>query len=211
MSTKVVTESEVRLSYTNLLVPRAQDDNKPDVLTYSSAILIPKTDTATIAAVKAAIAEALKEGVSKKWGGKTPNGLKNPLRDGDVDRPDDANYAGHMFINGKGPYGGKEKPVLLDKRGEVTDSPGIIFSGVYARVAMQFYPYDKSGNRGVACGITSVMSAEHGEPLGNTVTPDSARNDFGVATPASSARDEFAGKEPEAAPAVADDDDPWAS
>lgn len=208
--TKVVTETEVRLSYTSLLEPRAANEDKPDVLTYSSAILIPKSDTKTVEAIQAAIKEALKDGVTKTWGGKTPPNLKNPLRDGDTDRPDDANYAGHYFINAKGPKGGKEAPLLLTKRGELTTSADVIYSGVYARVSIQFYPYDKSGNRGVACGIVAVMSQEHGEPLGNTVTVDSALKDFGVSTPASAAAAEFAG-------ATASDengdveipDDPW--
>jgi Protein of unknown function (DUF2815) len=210
---KVTTKSEVRLSYTNLLTPRAQDDEKPDVLTYSTAILIRKSDTDTVEAIKAAITEALEEGVVKKWGGKRPQGLKNPLRDGD-EKTDkngdpDALYAGHFFLNAKGPVGGKEKPILLDKRGNETESASIIYSGVNARVSLQFYPFDKAGNRGVACGISSVLSMESGEPLGGTVTPDSARDDFGVATPAGDAKKEFA--EPASAPAESAADDPWAT
>ncbi len=38
----------------------------------------------------------MKEGVSK-FGGKIPPNLKNPLRDGDVERPDDESYTGHYF------------------------------------------------------------------------------------------------------------------
>ena len=41
---KITTATEVRLSYTNLLEPRAQDASKPDVLTYSSAVLIPNSE-----------------------------------------------------------------------------------------------------------------------------------------------------------------------
>jgi len=211
---KVVTKSTVRLSYVNLIAPRAQDDEKPDVLTYSSAILIPKKDKETIDAIKAAIKEALADGVARKWGGKRPSNLKNPLRDGDEDRADDENYAGHFFINGKGPMGGKEKPILMDKEGEPTSSASVIYSGVNARVSIQFYPYDKSGNRGVACGITSVMSMENGEPLGNVVTLDSARDEFGITTPSKAAKDEFsasADDKGESAESSSndDDDDPW--
>lgn len=212
---KVTTSSEVRLSYTNLLVPRAQDDSKPDVLTYSTAILIPKSDTATIEAIKEAIKIALADGVAKKWGGKRPANLKNPLRDGDTDRPDDEVYKDHYFINAKGPVGGKDQPVLLDKNGRETASASVIYSGVYARVSIQFYAFDVSGNRGVACGVTSIMSMEHGEPLGNVVTAESARSEFGIVTPAGEAAKEFAPESPAtaAAPAASadEDDDPWAS
>lgn len=208
---KVITQTEVRLSYTNLLAPRAQDDTKPDVLTYSTAILIPKDDKKTVKDIQAAIKEALAEGVAKKWGGKAPSNLKNPLRDGDAERPDDETYAGHFFLNAKGPRGGKEQPILLDKIGNQTDSASIIYSGVNARVALQFYPFDVSGNRGVAAGVSSVLSMQTGEPLGNTVTAASARDEFGVSTPAGAAAKDFSGSTAAAEEADADDsdDDPW--
>ena len=41
---------------------------------------------------------ALKEGIAK-LGGKIPPTWKNPLRDGDTERPDNPEYAGHMFVN----------------------------------------------------------------------------------------------------------------
>jgi Protein of unknown function (DUF2815). len=207
---KVTTKTEVRLSYTNLLTPRAQSDEKPDELTYSTAVLIPKEDKETITALKAAIKEALAEGVTKKWGGKTPKNLKNPMRDGDAEREDDEVYKGHFFINAKGPRGGREKPILLDSKGNETDSIEVIYSGVYARVSLQFYPFDVNGNRGVACGVSSLMSMEHGDPLGNTVTAASARDEFGISTPAGDAAMAFAGATSETA-ADADDDDPWGS
>jgi hypothetical protein len=55
---------------------------------------------------------------------------------------------------------------------------------------------------------------EHGEPLGNTVTAESARNEFGITTPAGDAAAEFKATTPKAASEVEstdDDDDPWAS
>lgn len=208
---KVTTKNEVRLSYTNLIEPRAQDDEKPEVLTYSTAILVPKTDKETVAALKAAIKEALAEGVTKKWGGKTPKDLKNPLRDGDEKEDKDGNkdelYAGHWFLNAKGPKGGKEKPILLTKTGQETSSDSDIYSGVFARVSLQFYAYDKSGNRGVACGISAVQSMEYGDPLGGVVTVGSALSEFGITTPTEVAAKDF---ESDAAPeSESDDEDPW--
>ena len=48
---KVTTKTDVRLSYTNLLVPRVQNEGEPP--TFGTAILIPKSDTETITAIKA--------------------------------------------------------------------------------------------------------------------------------------------------------------
>ena len=55
---------------------------------YSVSAIIPKSDTETIEKIKRAIEQAKKDSVSK-WGGKVPVNLKLPLRDGDIDRPED--------------------------------------------------------------------------------------------------------------------------
>lgn len=219
MSTSVTTEKPVRLSYTNLLEPYAQ--NEKDEPKFSTSILIPKSDTDTIEAIKAAVKEAVAEGKAKKWKGRIPKDLHNPLRDGDTKEDKDGNpdllYADHWFLNAKGPRGGAERPILLDKDSEETDSASDIYSGVIARVSLQFYPYDTSGNQGIAAGVTAVLSTGTGEPLGNVVTADSARDKFGVkpSSGASKAKGEFASgsaaKATESeAPDDADDDDPWA-
>ena len=61
------------------------------------SLIIPKSDTATVNKIKAAIQSAYEEGESKlKGNGKSVPALsilKTPLRDGDLERPDDAAYA----------------------------------------------------------------------------------------------------------------------
>lgn len=60
--------------------------------------LIPKEDKATIKKIKAAIDAAVQDGISSKWGGKKPANLKQPLRDGDAERADEApEYEGMYF------------------------------------------------------------------------------------------------------------------
>ncbi|HML49570.1 MAG TPA: DUF2815 family protein, partial [Clostridia bacterium] len=95
LSTKVIT-GLVRLSYANVWEPKSIKGGDPK---YSCSIIIPKSDTETIAAIHAAIDCAIKEGVGK-FGGKIPpkSALKLPLRDGDTER-DDENYKGCYFVN----------------------------------------------------------------------------------------------------------------
>lgn len=66
------------------------------------SLIIPKSDTRTVAKVKAAIEAAYKEGEAKlKGNGKTVPALsilKTPLRDGDLERPDDAAYANSSML-----------------------------------------------------------------------------------------------------------------
>lgn len=70
---------------------------------YSVSLIIPKSDTVTVNKIKAAIEAAYEEGQSKlKGNGKTVPALsvlKTPLRDGDLERPDDPAYANAYFIN----------------------------------------------------------------------------------------------------------------
>lgn len=165
-ATKVIT-GKVRLSYCHIFEPRPDDDGNEK---YSCSILIPKSDKETLRKIKAAVDAAVELGKSK-WGGKVPANLKKPLRDGDEERPDDEAYAGHYFLNATS----KNKPGIAKPVGkgpdgkvkfqEITDSTEV-YSGCYAKVSINFYPYDAKGNRGVAAGLNNVVKVQDGEFLG---------------------------------------------
>ena len=98
--TKVITGPDTRWSYCNAWEAKAINGGTPK---FSVSLIIPKSDTATIAKVKAAIHAAYEEGASKlKGNGKSVpqlSAIKTPLRDGDLERPDDEAYANAYFIN----------------------------------------------------------------------------------------------------------------
>lgn len=180
-TTKVIT-GKVRLSYCHIFEPRPDDNGEEK---YSVSILIPKEDKETLRKIKAAVDAAVEQGKSGKWGGKIPANLKKPLRDGDEERPDDEAYAGHYFLNatsktkpgiakpiGKGPDG-------KTKFQEITDSTEV-YSGCYAKVSLNFYPYDAKGNKGVAAGLNNIVKVQDGEFLGGraSVQDDFAGEDF---------------------------------
>lgn len=128
---------------------------------YSAALLIPKKDKRTIAACEAAIKEAFESGKAK-FGGKLPPKWKSPLRDGDEERPEDEVYAGHMFVNANS----TNRPGLIDAdKNEIMDKEEF-YSGCYGRASVNFYPFNVSGNKGVACGLNGIMKLEDGERLG---------------------------------------------
>ena len=164
--TKVIT-GVVRLSYANIWVPQSIDGGDEK---YSCSILIPKDDKETLRKIKAAI-EAAKEQGRAQWGGKIPAKLHTPLRDGDEERPDDEAYAGHYFFNASS----KNKPGIAKPVGkgadgrvkfqEITDTTEV-YSGCYAKVSVNFYPFNVNGNRGVAAGLNNIVKVQDGEPLG---------------------------------------------
>lgn len=148
---KVVTGT-VRLSYANVWTPRAANEGSEPK--YSASIIIPKADTATVDAIKKAIEVAIQEGVGK-FGGKIPPRatLKLPLRDGDEERPDDEAYKNAYFLNATS----KLAPGIVDKHVQPILDHSEVYSGVYARVSLNFYAFNTSGNRGVACGLGNIQ------------------------------------------------------
>jgi hypothetical protein len=169
---KVITGTDTRWSYANIWEPKSINGGAPK---YSVSLIVPKSDTETVAKVKAAIEAAYHEGEAKlKGNGKTVPllaAIKNPLRDGDVERPDDPAYAGAYFINANsatapGVVDADRNPVLI--RSEV-------YSGVYGRASINFYAFNSNGNKGIACGLNNLQLIHGGEPLGGKA---SAEDDF---------------------------------
>ena len=156
-ATKVVT-GVVRLSYANVWEPVSIKGGTPK---FSVSLIIPKDDEKTLAAINAAIDAAIQDGVSK-FGGKIPNraALKLPLRDGDIERDDEA-YTGSYFVNANS----TTAPQIVDRAVQPILDRGEVYSGCYARVSINFYAFNTNGNRGVACGLGNIQKVKDGDPL----------------------------------------------
>ncbi|WP_461206099.1 DUF2815 family protein [Clostridium sp. DL1XJH146] len=164
---KVVVQG--RLSYTNLFEPKSINGSDPK---YSVSVIIPKSDKKTLKMVQKAVEEAKKEGISK-FGGKIPGNLKTPLRDGDIDRPDDPSYENSYFIN----TNSKDAPHIVDARIQPILDRSEVYSGCYGKVSINFYAFNVNGNRGVAAGLGNVQKLRDGEPLGGR---SRAEDDFEI-------------------------------
>lgn len=169
MSTKVITD-KVRFSYVNVFEPQAMEGS--DKEKYSVSLIIPKSNKKLLKKIEDAIQVALEEGKSK-FGGKIPANWKNPLRDGDEERPDDESYANSMFVNANS----TRKPGLVDRNLDPIIDREEFYSGCYGRASINFYAFNVNGNKGVACGLNNLQKLEDGEPLGGV--PSSPEDDFG--------------------------------
>lgn len=163
-ATKVIT-GKVRFSYLHVFEPYSMEEGQDKK--YSVSLLIPKSDKVTLAKINKAI-EAAKELAKSKFGGKLPAKFKLPVNDGDIDRPDDEAYAGHYFINANA----KTKPGLVDKDTNPIMDQDELYSGCYGRASITFYPFDVSGNRGIACGLNNLQKLKDGDPLGGRVSAE---------------------------------------
>jgi len=157
--TKVVT-GLVRLSYANVWEAKAASEGA--IPKYSVSLIIPKSDTDTLAKINSAIDAAIEEGIGK-FGGKKPNkaAIKLPLRDGDIERDDEA-YANSFFVNANS----VTAPQVVDIKVQPILDRSEVYSGVYARVSVNFYAFNSNGNKGIACGLGNIQKVKDGEPLG---------------------------------------------
>lgn len=170
---KVLT-GEVRLSYVNVITPRAQQQGQEPK--YSVTLLIPKSDLATKADIDASIQAAAQEAVGKVWGGVRPPQPRIPIWDGDGVRQSGVPFGdeckGHWVITASS----KMKPSVVGMDNiNVELAPSDIYSGMYGRVTIRFFGYSNSGNKGVGCGLGNIMKTRDGEPLSGRT---SAASDF---------------------------------
>ena len=172
MSNKSTSPTKVivpcRISFANIWEAKSINGGEEK---YSVSCLIPKDDKTTLMKLHKAIEAAKEAAKSKKWGGRIPPNLKLPLRDGDIDRPDDENYADHMFFNAAS----KDAPQIVDRKVQPILDPMECGSGDYCNVSVNFYGFAASGNRGVAAGLGNIQKVRDGERLAGKA---SAASDF---------------------------------
>ena len=172
---KVITGKNTRWSYANVWEPKSINGGSPK---YSVSLIIPKSDKATVQKIKAAIEAAYKEGEAKlKGNGRTAPSLaslKTPLRDGDIDRPDDPAYENAFFINANS----ASAPGIVDSDRQPVIDRSEVYSGVYGRASINFYAFNSNGNKGIACGLNNLQKIKDSEPLGGK---SRAEDDFATA------------------------------
>lgn len=168
--TKVITGPKTVFSYLNVNEPKTpMGGGTPK---YSVSLIIPKSDTVTIAKIKAAIKAAYDEGQGKLKGtGKyIPDleDLKTPLRDGDKERKGDDAYKGCYFVNANS----TTKPGVVDADRQPIFETSELYSGIIGRASINFYAFNSNGNKGIACGLNNLQKLADGTPLGGHSRPE---------------------------------------
>src|SRR5699024_4414847 len=172
---KVITGPETRWSYANVWEAKSINGGTPK---FSVSLIIPKSDTRTLDKIKAAIEAAYKEGEAKlKGNGRSVpalSAIKTPLRDGDLERPDDEAYKSSYFINANS----STAPGIVDADRQPILERSEVYSGVYGRASINLYAFNSNGNKGIACGLNNLQKIRDGEPLGGK---SRAEDDFATA------------------------------
>ena len=183
LSIRVVTSLDhpARVSYFHGLVGQLVYNKKKKIeeLSYSSMVLIPKTDTKTISAFSA----AMKEVVQDYWPEGRPDNLKVAFRDGDKQGVESGGVSNSAKA-GSEPYGGHffftarsgDKPNVVDHNLQPFLDAGAVVSGDYCIVSANCYAYDNEFGRGVTFSLGNIQLVKKGEPLGGS--PISVEDEF---------------------------------
>lgn len=169
-ATKVVT-GRVRLSFAHLFEAYSNDpDQEPK---FSVMLLIPKSDTATINKIKQAQQAALEAGKTSRFGGSIPKVWKNTFRDADeeFDTEERPEMKGMMFMT----VSSKTRPGIVDKDVQPILDSTEVYSGCYARVSINAFPFNTQGSKGVSFGLNHVQKLADGDYLGGR---SKAEDDF---------------------------------
>lgn len=157
---KSITTGECRLSFQKLTHGEPTDDGATK---FSCVLLIPKTDTATIAALEECYKEALEEGKAKKFGGKIPATVVRPWKDGDLDADQYPEMEGHWKLN----VATRTKPPVVDRAKRQLTSDEDIYSGMYVRANINLYAYNfNNTKKGITAGLNGVQKLRDGERFG---------------------------------------------
>ncbi|KRL13037.1 DUF2815 family protein [Schleiferilactobacillus perolens] len=167
LTTKVVT-GKVRLSFVHLLAPHAINGGDAK---YSTMIIIDKADKATLKKIKSAQKVAYDAAKADKLKGLTFEQVKTTLRDGDDPNDNTGDYPelkGHYFMN----LSSTTQPQVIDGAKNPVTSEAEVYSGVYARVSLNTYAYNTSGNKGISAGLNNVQVVADGEHLDGRTSAD---------------------------------------
>lgn len=168
MSNTSVTLLNVRLSYVHLMKPYSNDPSME--AKYSCTILLPKTDLQGKAAIDAAIEAAKQAGLQKKFGGVLPPKLPVPVYDGDGFTASGNKFgpecAGCWVFTASS---AADKPVeIVDRNMNRILDATQVYSGMYANINVNFFPYAAPGRKGIGCGLGPVQKVRDGEALGGS-------------------------------------------
>lgn len=164
-----------RLSFVHLFKPHAAIAGQEEK--FSTTILISKTDVEAKQVLDKAIAEATNIGVSEKWNGVRPPVIPNPIWDGDGVKQDGTEFGpeckGHWVFTASAKK--EYPPRVVDRRVQPIIDQSEIYSGMYANVTVNFFPYQFAGKKGIGAGLGNVQKVKDGESLAGG---RSAQQDF---------------------------------
>lgn len=164
---------EVRLSFPDLFTAVQYQGTGP--YNYRTLALLEKGDDNCKKVVK-----TMQDIAKEKWGDKASTVYKqimaNPKQcmyaDGDL--KDFNGAAGHMIVSAtRALKDGPPKIVGRDGKTIITESSGLIYSGVYVNMSIDVWAQDNKFGKGIRAGLVAVQFVKHGEAFGGAAAATS--------------------------------------
>ena len=116
-----------------------------------------------------ALEVAIENAIAKKFPEGAPDGLRNPIKDGDLKKSQKTGkvrpeYAGKRYIQCTCRQ--DDQPRVIDGRLEDIVDKKLIYGGMLANVHVNVFTYNNSGNRGTSLYLQHVQKAGDGESFG---------------------------------------------
>lgn len=190
MASKLDTKAKlrnIRLSYCNLLEPVgfAEDDSDKR---YRTDIIIPKTNTEAIQAIKVALNNTLTNAENNNlFNGKKIKEVTSSakwhsaLKDGDTERPEDEAYKNSYFLSA---WATIDKPcAIFDKaRNKITketeNADSKVYSGVFGTALVSFFAYNYKGQCGTGVTISGFVTYQKGDRLSGVDAESELASEF---------------------------------
>ncbi|MEG1059799.1 MAG: DUF2815 family protein [Terrisporobacter sp.] len=157
-----------RFSYLHCFEPHSINGDEPR---YGLCAIVPKSEVKTLEAIEKAIEHAKQEAIIK-WG-YIPDYIKTPLRDGEMDFPDNEVYEGCYFFNARS----VDAPQVVNAKVQPILDRKEVYSGCYGRISVTFYSYCINSVYGIAAGLGNIQKIKDGEVISNRVD---AAEEFGI-------------------------------
>lgn len=144
-----------RMSFPQLLEPKAPPGNPDGKKKYNVSLLIPADADISI------LREAAEKVAKEKWGDKMPAKLKSPFL-----KAEEYEYEGYekgMILLRPSSI---TKPGIVNAKGEAVAEENEIYPGRWCVASLRAFTYDNSGNRGVSFGLQNIQLLDHDDPIG---------------------------------------------
>ena len=95
---------------------------------------------------------------AKSWLAQSGGKFWNPIKDGDIEKPEDPVYKGKVFMN----VSSKNAPQVCDMQLQRIMSVEDAYSGCTFRAQVGLFAFDKAGKKGVSCGLNNLQVVKKG-------------------------------------------------
>lgn len=170
MATKITT-GVVRASFVNIFSPQPPSaqtlrQNPNAKGKYGITLLIPKSDTATMEALRAAENEAKEIGKNTKFDGRIPTNLTSIIHDGDTEQDLEKypEFEGHWYMAVRS----DRKPVIVDQNVQEIFDAAEVYSGCWVKASVNAYPFNFEGKKGISFGLNAIQKVRDDEAFSGT-------------------------------------------